>query len=345
MLAALLPRVMLIRGTLISTGHSFKGLFVGNPKIHLDFCNRFLRDGYAVHRLWRLPLPLLRLLISVGIRPFDLAVFSLPEAIGPHWIREVAEFRGRSTVVQTISLEGGWEGLKRRAYRDKRGLLNGFRNKTSLKYRVSHDAADLERFYDEMFVPHAKLRYGRHAVIDSRAEIERFFNRGMLLMIEQAGRPIAAALCREVPDRLEYFRGGISGDAARLGARDASSALYFFQFDYAISRGLKELDCLESRSFLTDGVYRYKASWGALAEPRRFGGDRLYYVLGKNAGVLAELFQHCPTLVESAGSLHAIAGQTLQGPEISVQQESWYTRGISAIHVFYENGHRKRLDI
>jgi Acetyltransferase (GNAT) domain len=132
----------------------------------------------------------------------------------------------------------------------------------SFEYEVTRDPEKFDYFYQKMYVPYIKKRYGDSAFLSPREKLKAKFDSGELILVRKQNEYVSGVL-------LVY-----EGDVARmpsLGVRDgewelvvdgALVALYEFILQHLEQRGCRRVDLGESRTFLNDGVLRSKRKYG-----------------------------------------------------------------------------------
>lgn len=131
----------------------------------------------------------------------------------------------------------------------------------SLQPEITHDQEHLDDFYDNMYVPHVTLRFGGSAYVAPRERVQRYFEKGELLLIKKDGKSIAGQLI--------YYEDSCA-NMAWMGVRDANwefvrngalLAVYEFTFRRAEEKGCHTLDMTRARPFLHDGLLQFKKTW------------------------------------------------------------------------------------
>jgi hypothetical protein len=128
-------------------------------------------------------------------------------------------------------------------------------------------AADIRRFYDELYRPYVTARFGDGAVL---VDEQRFLDvaRDMTLAILCAGSErIAGILFRRQGTTLHL---GWFGSATVPPRAGASEALDVSVIERAATQGIRRVVMGHSRPRMTDGVVRYKGRFGAIIRPTRF---------------------------------------------------------------------------
>ncbi|MDP9051841.1 MAG: GNAT family N-acetyltransferase [Acidobacteriota bacterium] len=164
----------------------------------------------------------------------------------PAWIRGHALLPRGPEVMQRSSIKEILRKMRQRGW----------------EYEVTGDPEKFDYFYQKMYVPHTKTRFGDSAFLSPREKLKAKFDSGELIFVRKQNEYVSGAL-------LVY-----EGDVARmpfLGVRDgewelvvagALVALYEFILQHLEQRGFRSVDLGESRTFLNDGVLRFKMKYG-----------------------------------------------------------------------------------
>lgn len=345
----LLTRTVLVSGKLKTCGTVVDCMFVAPGRFTENISQRLFSEPPTILTERRVFTPFLRFFIKASSHRYDICIANLPKEYS-FLIHSVATYVGQSVVSQKIDTRGGWEQVRRNLSRRHRTRVNNFEAKFGLNCTISERLEDLTTFYHEMFVPYTIARFGNLAVIDSYEQIKGLFKGGFLMLITRNGERIAGVLCRADKHKLTYFRAGvINGDEEILDC-GAMVAAYYYMVDYAVKNGLQELDALGSKPFLNDGVYRYKASWGAVAGVFDHRHTQpIHYICGTRSKQLARIFHTCPTIVIKDGSLQMILGHPGEDPptgaDVSTMIESFYISGIRSAEVIASDGSIIRIQL
>jgi hypothetical protein len=133
---------------------------------------------------------------------------------------------------------------------------------------ISHDAADLERFYREMLGPYIRARYGDEAYLPSIARLRAGFREGGLMWVLRDGARVAGHVYGRRGSGLTLIAIGAASLDAGLVGQGAMAAIYVLTLGYAMAQGCTEIDLRGMRPSLTDGLLRYKRKWGAVLYDR-----------------------------------------------------------------------------
>jgi hypothetical protein len=204
--------------------------------------------------------------------------------------------------------------------RSKKTLANRFdRGVEGVTCRTSTKLDDLFYFYDLMFRPLMIRKFGEAARIESLEEMKAAFLNGFLLLLEKNSEVVAGALLVPEGKKLVYRRIGVLHGDESLVSEGLQSLIYYYQLRYANEHGFESLDALISAPFVSDGVYKHKAQWGAL--PYASGGEvRIGYLsLGTPSVRQADFFRLLPLIIRHSDKFAVLVGLA-DGAEAS---EAW----------------------
>ena len=179
----------------------------------------------------------------IDMHPF-LARFFSGGVFTVRWIR------------QEISLDTPFEELftDRERKREQKKAV-------AFHYEISKDPADLQVFYDTMYLPFLRTRHQHPTILEFDYLLNNYLKKnGELLFIKKDGRVIAGGLCNLVGET--YHLGTLGLKDESYINEGAIAALYYYGIRLAYERGAKFVDLGLSRPFLSDGVVIYKRKWG-----------------------------------------------------------------------------------
>jgi hypothetical protein len=191
------------------------------------------------------------------------------------------------------------------------GMHRGTRQETArilrrqrYRCRLTSDARDFARFYDELYSPYIARRFGAAALIVER---ERFIDecrRGIVMQLLQGDSVIAAALLRRTGNSMAVVWTG--HDLAIGGAgQGATDALDYFSLLYAHLKGCRWLDFGPSRPDLLDGALRYKAKWGAAIHAGLVPQSSIFWTCQGGHDTVAQFLRRHVFLVRNGSGLTA----------------------------------------
>jgi len=193
-------------------------------------------------------------------------------------------FRARGWIVvpglvrSVLDLSGSWEDITARFSRSARRAVRRI-EQDGLRYRILRPYEWLRSFYNEMYLPYCRVRFGEEPVIKKFEFVRALAEDAALLIVgpdtgkrhlsfdEAAG----AVLIRPAAGRASLLLSGIRGPAQAALKQGVVEALYYFAIVWAHQEGFTKLDMGLSHGFLADGVLRFKSKWGAKAVPDKMG--------------------------------------------------------------------------
>ena len=104
--------------------------------------------------------------------------------------------------------------------------------RNNLTFKVTQMEADLEVFYETMYVPFIRKRHGSYAVVRSAHWVRRIFRQGGLLWVYRDDQPISGLIFQQQDQIIKLVVAGtINGESAPIKA-GAMAALYFFSIEH-----------------------------------------------------------------------------------------------------------------
>lgn len=138
----------------------------------------------------------------------------------------------------------------------------------ALHSNVTHELAEFDRFYGEMYEPYAYQRHGASAVIRPLWQLRRLFRRGGLVWIFHGDQRVAGGLFSQNGPRMNVISLGAIGDGERARKLGAIAATYHFIIKHARSQGCTIMDFGACRPSPADGVLFFKRKWAMHLLPR-----------------------------------------------------------------------------
>lgn len=133
--------------------------------------------------------------------------------------------------------------------------------KNALQYQVCRDPDSLNDFYYNMHIPYITTSHGNCAYISSFENMERGLTHGDLLFVTKQGERIAGALILYEKTGVRLWSFGVKDGNKKYLVDGVIGALYYYSLVYLENKGFNKVNFGWSRSFLRDGVLRYKAKW------------------------------------------------------------------------------------
>lgn len=134
--------------------------------------------------------------------------------------------------------------------------------KHKLSYDLRTDVESVKDFYENMYLPTIHARHENTAISAGFEELEYGLSKlgNKLLLVRHKETAIAGVVIQmqEIP---RLWVGGIRDSSNVYRRMGAVGATYHFPAQYLAERGYRQMGLGRSRSFLHDGVFRYKSKW------------------------------------------------------------------------------------
>jgi hypothetical protein len=299
-----LTQAELVQGKLKECDQSIRLLYAGDARFRAYFYDLVFDGSPSV--AGREPISFKALRETFARQEFDLGMALISHS-NELPLRGLYTYRGTQSVRQVVDISPGWEEITRR-FSNKNVRTPRRIRQFGLEYRVSKEAADLDRFYYQMYLPHVQ-KFGASVVVDSYGEMRSWFSQGFLVLVLEAGKLIAGGLCRPEGETLVFQKIGVlNGDPEHL-RKGAQSAVYYFVLQHAKQSGFTRLSFMYTPAFLNDGIFSHKAAWGAVASPyEKSTMSLLYFLPPDNPKTVLFLSKNPVIVAGDDGTLDAVTG-------------------------------------
>lgn len=168
--------------------------------------------------------------------------------------------------------------------------------KHGFKYEISHDFEMLKWFYYKMYLPYIYNRHGKKAVCTNFHTMRLILERdGKLLLIKLKDEYVYGGLFTVINDKATALYSGISDKKNSLLKKGVSAASYYFFIQWAKENGIKTLDFGTSKSFLNDGLFKYKKKWGTtISKNESYHYSIFPFKVCKNSKSIMSYLEHNP---------------------------------------------------
>jgi hypothetical protein len=138
----------------------------------------------------------------------------------------------------------------------------------------SADPADLDFFYDKMYVAYLQKRFD-DAIIVKKVFFQNYLGEcGELLFLKKDDQIVAGALFDHVGNSYILLTLGVTDE--KYVKEGATTALYYYGIKRAQEKGATYFDYGLSRPFVSDGVLKYKSRWGGRIERNHESSHLMY---------------------------------------------------------------------
>jgi len=318
------------------TGAPLRVRYVGALETFDDLVARLYAD-YTIERQETGLLPgVARRFLGAPESGIDLLVGDLP---WPYYrlLPAHGALRVPGWIVQKLPLAETWDGVVAGFRRNTRATDLRKIRKHGIAARMTRSSAEIDHFYERLYLPYARRRFGPLALVDSHREIASYGRRGGLLQVVSGQRVLAGVILFPWRATLHFLWIGLADDLEPALADAAQSGVYYFAIQQAYAGGSEELDLSYTRPLLDSVIYRYKRKWGAgVVDDWRLGEIRLRPLhLGP---AVRSCFVHQPWIARSGGRL---IGKILLDPETAGSPEAiedlvarYTSPGIGALHLY-----------
>ena len=293
--------VMLLRGTGKNPDGPVVVLYVGRC-VNLRYIARILLGDYEViervdSNLFGFRRHQRRLESSADMTVFDIGWPYHRRLRDRHRFLEVPDW-----VNMAVELEDEWDDVVRGFRHTARNNDLRLIRRNGYHAEASRDQAEIEHFYDHMYLPFVRGRYADDAVADPRRHVIRRARQGWLLKVLSGEELIVAGVVFPEDDVLYFLWMGFSGQCISEPPEGAVSALYYFGIRHAFDEGLSAVDFTGTRAFLNDGAFRFKRKWGPFVEDT-FSPSSILLRPANGSERAAKLCESMPVLARDGGEL------------------------------------------
>jgi GNAT acetyltransferase-like protein len=209
--------------------------------------------------------------------------------------------------------------------------------RNGLSHTVEPPLADIDRFYEQMYVPFVRQRHGATAFVRSLRHLRALSRRGGIVWIERAGQRIAGLSFQRRGRRLRMLSiGTLNGDYSLVKV-GAMAALYVAALEYARTHGCSVVDSGGTRASLTDGVFRYKRKWGGAITPNSECFSAFLVHWGRWNHVVAEFLARTGLVFTDGPSFDAVRVVGDGQPAGHAFHECW-TAGLRRLYLINPAG-------
>jgi hypothetical protein len=254
-------------------------------------------------------------------------------------------------VLQIFEIPDTWEAVlgsfRRSAGKELKRFL-----KRNFTYKIIRSNENFKSFYHRMYLPYIKERFGSLAIIDSERKFFRTCRGGgELLVLSRDDRVLLYVLLRDLSGRLVSEFVGVSDKVQPEMLQGAFDVSDYFTILYGYEQSCHTVDFGPSRSFLNDGVFRYKRKWGTHIKKFPYPlGDIILKPIAFKAAVRS-FFVHNPFIARDGKKL---VGKILfdqhKVSKIDIERclKYYFTEGLDCLKIFsllgFENGTKEWAD-
>ncbi len=244
--------VFILDGYEVSTNENLKLIFSGDEKSRSYIKNIAFNNNCKESLLGNMSFLQLYYLININYYNCSLAII---ECFFPLRIiyKGVKDFFVPLWVNSSVEIP--LLALNRSLKEDLRKI-----RKKKLEYLISSKPEDIHNFYYNMYIPTVQTRHQERTIETKYDEIIKKVNDGKceLLLVLQEKLPIAGVLIIKDTKLPRLWLNGLLNAKSMNLSGGIISATYYFSSKYLEEKGFKEMHMGWTRSFLNDGVFKYK---------------------------------------------------------------------------------------
>jgi hypothetical protein len=182
----------------------------------------------------------------------------------PRIVADLCGHAGQLSMPDAVVCEAELGELqKRRASHSSVRSSEARRRKAGLGPTFAPGDAEVDAFYDAMYLPFARTRYGAAALIRERTSLRRRARGGGIMWVLRGEERVGGALVEVQARQLHLVSLGTPLPFEEAHALGVMAAVYGFAADLAASMGLESLDLGTAMPWLSDGPLSTKKYWGA----------------------------------------------------------------------------------
>lgn len=332
------PNVWIITGDEISSGQKLVIIYAGREKdknfiVKLAFDGTFEENYIGKAWLWKL-----QKIAMKDNYDCSLMIVETPCLFRTFW-GEKKCFYVPSWVSGAIDISVNNPTLFKQRNTSLKSDLNKIK-RNNLRFEVTKDLSQLRNFYCNMYKPHINKSHGNRAVEMSYEHVKsQFTGHGSLndlLLIKQGDEDRAGVVLSYHRDRARLWFLGVKDGDLNYVRDGAIGALFYFSIQYLAEKGITKIDFGASRSFLKDGVLRFKRKWNQIISRERkmlF----LFKPLSITGGAKA-FFLNNPFIYEDKtglnGAIFLTNDQSLSGRDFAKIYKDHYIPGLSKLVIY-----------
>ena len=265
MVFAMRCSVLLLRGPMTRGGGSLTLLYAGR-NYNYHYLLKAIFESYTVVEERRMALPAIRRHVDQMTPKSDVVLLDVGWPYQGLLNRRGIYLEIPDWANMSFPLSDSWEETVQLFHRTIRRNDLRYIRQNEYRCELTTDRADIERFYDEMYLPFIQSRHGDGAVKEPRRQVIRRARKGGLQQIFQGDRVVLAGVVYPEGEVLYFLWIGMPSDCIENPPKAGISALFYFTIRYAFDHGFEVLDFLGTRTFLTDGSFCFKRRWGCVID-------------------------------------------------------------------------------
>jgi hypothetical protein len=187
---------------------------------------------------------------------------------------------------------------------------------------VTHDSAQFDFFYREMYLPFIPRKYGESTELVGPQFMRLFFESGLLLLVKKGEEAISGSIIIAGTAGAKAMIIGMKEGSEAHRREGALAACYYFTTLWAWDKGYPSVDFGECRPFFDDGVFYFKKRWGMRLEEYPHRSNVFGLRVGSASPAALDFLEANPFVVQGklglegrvlAGRDHALTAEEMSG--------------------------------
>jgi hypothetical protein len=130
-------------------------------------------------------------------------------------------------------------------------------------YEITSNPEKVKMFYNQMFLPYIKNKYGKLSDVPHYEFIRYLLERNSKLILTKLNNEyLYGALFSLKKDQIKTYFSGLMNGKINFMKKGLGATPYYFLIFWAKKNGYQTIDFGKSNPFFTDGLLRYKIKWG-----------------------------------------------------------------------------------
>lgn len=215
-----------------------------------------------------------------------------------------------------------------------------------IRCEFSRRKEDFDLFYNRMYLPYTNERHGEFALINTYEMLWHYFSKGGLLMFYRDSEPVAGSLVMIRGNVGSGVVGGVLDADKDLLRSGIFTAIVWESAKWAKSQGLSYIDMGTTSPLRSDGVYRFKKTFGTKVENcynRRMVNQMSirsdwYFLMQNPSSEFLDFLNLKGLIVENKGKFYGVlfeSGVEQNRPEDHIEKlKEAYRDGLNGLAIF-----------
>jgi hypothetical protein len=216
---------------------------------------------------------------------------------------------------------------------------------SSFKSAITTDYNDYLKFYEKMYLPYHKNRFGESSIIKSRKRLFKDFKSGFLFSLLKEQMPIAGAIVKVEKEKIiETTIGILDGDETimRMGV---SGVIDYLLLDWAAKNNKRFMNVGHTRPFPSDGVFFNKRKWLMSILADNDGVMDMYIKINRWDDRIANVVKEYPFIFQTEEGLSVFClynDKKAASSEIDMLRKRYSTRGLKNVVILSPSGYHEK---